>query len=89
MGVYTVPDARRQGISKAVFKRALEFSFDSAETEKKSCLVAILAREDNDVAIGMYERLGFSNLDYVQADGNALLYMFKARKDSAVESTSS
>ncbi|TQV92408.1 GNAT family acetyltransferase [Cordyceps javanica] len=80
-GVYTAPEARRQGIAKAVFETALAFSFASAEAERKSCLVSILAREENEVAIGMYRRMGFVDLSYVQDDGNAVLYMFKARTE--------
>ncbi|KAK8150911.1 hypothetical protein G3M48_004591 [Beauveria asiatica] len=77
--VYTAADARRQGIAKAVFEKALAFSFSTAETEGKSCLVSILAREENEVAIDMYLRMGFIDLSYVEDDGNAVLYMFKAR----------
>ncbi|KAJ4159359.1 uncharacterized protein LMH87_008264 [Akanthomyces muscarius] len=89
-GVYTAPDARRQGIAKAVFEKALAFSFAAAEMEGKSCLVSIYAREENEVAIGMYQRMGFVDLSYVEADGNAVLYMFKAREEAtSTDSTES
>ncbi|KAM3487878.1 hypothetical protein MY3957_008817 [Beauveria namnaoensis] len=79
--VYTAADARRQGIAKAVFEKALAFSFSTAETEGKSCLVSISAREENQVAIDMYLRMGFIELSYVE-DGDAVLYMFKARPEA-------
>lgn len=86
-GVYTAPDARRRGIAKAVFDKALAFAFAAAEAEEKSCLVSIYAREENEVAIGMYQRMGFVDLSFVEADGNAVLYMFKAREPTSIEST--
>lgn len=86
-GVYTAPDARRRGLARAVFETALAFSFAAAEAQGRSCLVSILAREENAVAIGMYKRMGFVDLSYVEADGNTVLYMFKAR--SGVEDAES
>lgn len=78
-GVYTAQDARRRGIAKAVFEKAMAYSFASAAAEGKACLVSILAREENEVAIGMYERMGFVNIDYESGDGNTVLFMFRER----------
>ncbi|KAJ6786726.1 hypothetical protein PWT90_09664 [Aphanocladium album] len=88
-GVYTAPDARRQGIAKAVFERALDYAFATAEAEGKSCLVSVLARADNEVAIGIYQRMGFIDLSYATDNDNAEMYMFKAREDASAETTSS
>lgn len=76
-GVYTIPCARRQGISKSVFKAAVEFAYAAAEAEEKSCLVTIVARSQNEVAVAMYQRLGFTALSYVNDSGNVTLYMLR------------
>ncbi|ATY59265.1 Acyl-N-acyltransferase [Cordyceps militaris] len=81
-GVYTARDARRQGLAKGVFEAALAFAFAEAAAEGKSCLVSILVREENELAMGMYARMGFGDLGYVEADGNAVMYMFKARPEA-------
>ncbi|OAA53681.1 Acyl-CoA N-acyltransferase [Cordyceps fumosorosea ARSEF 2679] len=85
-GVYTARDARRRGIARAVFARALAFSFETAAAEGKSCLVSILVREENEVAIGMYRRMGFVDVGYAEVDGNTVLYMFKGREEPNLDS---
>lgn len=81
-GVYTAQHARRQGLSKAVFKGMMEYAFKSAEEEGKSCLVTILARDANALAVGMYKRMGFTAIEYVNDDGNLVLYLLKREDES-------
>lgn len=53
--VATHPDFRRQGLSRAVMKRLLEFATENGLTS-----VALDVRVSNAGAIGLYEGLGFS-----------------------------
>lgn len=77
--VYTAREARRRGVAKAVFTRALEYAFETAEKEGKSCLVTLLAKHENAVAIGMYEKMGLEKIEYVDDSENVLLYTWKRR----------
>jgi ribosomal protein S18 acetylase RimI-like enzyme len=53
--VYVHPDFRGQGLAKAIVAAALEASFEKGATK------AVLQVEaNNDIAIGVYESLGFS-----------------------------
>lgn len=58
-GVYTAPQARRKGVMRALISKALEFGFDVALSEGRSCLVTVLAMKDNTAAIKLYEQAGF------------------------------
>lgn len=58
-GVFTLPEARRQGIAAAVMEAAMEHVLKEGEPRGSDCLLAVVVYTANDGANSWYEEMGF------------------------------
>ena len=77
-GVWTLPEARRRGISVAVSELAKEWAHKQAAAAGRDCLLTALAYDTNAAAIALYEKVGFTRCDGAEP-GTVLLKMVLPR----------
>ena len=58
-GMFTLPEARGQGIARALLEAAKKFGVYQAEASAKDLVISIAVDEDNAPARSLYERCGF------------------------------
>ncbi|KAI1459395.1 hypothetical protein F4805DRAFT_455878 [Annulohypoxylon moriforme] len=58
-GVYTTPEARGQGIAKALIKTASEQALNSAKRQDKQLSLSVVVYASNNAAIALYENCGY------------------------------
>jgi ribosomal protein S18 acetylase RimI-like enzyme len=58
-GMFTLPEARGQGIAKALIEAAKKFCATQAQTSGKDHVLSIAVEEDNLPAKALYQRCGF------------------------------
>jgi GNAT superfamily N-acetyltransferase len=59
-GVWTLPAARRRGISLALLATARTWAAGEAATRSRDCLLTVIAYEANPAAVAFYVKAGFS-----------------------------
>lgn len=77
-GVFTLPDARRQGIANDVMKNGTQYAVRSAAAQGRNCLLTVDVYTDNASAKLHYEKAGFVVFSEGQDNGRptAELAMF-------------
>jgi ribosomal protein S18 acetylase RimI-like enzyme len=57
--VFTMPEARRKGLSKAVIERSIKYIMDEAQTRNRETIFSVIVDTDNLPARALYESVGF------------------------------
>jgi ribosomal protein S18 acetylase RimI-like enzyme len=57
--IFTLPEARRRGISKALIKRSIKHTTDEARAKNKDIIFSVIVDTDNLKAKALYESVGF------------------------------
>ena len=68
-GVFTLPEARRQGIANAVMTAGTQFAVHAAAAQGKDCLLTVDVYTDNASAKLHYEKAGFAVFSEGQDNG--------------------
>lgn len=84
-GVWTLPEARRKGISAALSSLAKEWAISQADAAGRDGLLTVLAYEANTSAIALYEKKGFVRCE-VREPGS---YVQRRRSISSTETSAS
>lgn len=58
-GMFTLPEARRQGLGQKLIERGIAFASNEAKMARKEFVVSIAVEADNIPANKLYERCGF------------------------------
>jgi len=61
-GMFTLPQARGQGIAKALIKKGLEYASTQAARSGKPFVASLVVDNDNLAAKALYEKCGFSTI---------------------------
>ena len=69
--MFTLPEARSQGIAQALIERAIKYGFDQAARIEKTFAASILVDKDNPAARGLYAKCGFVPFKEELLDGES------------------
>ncbi|KAH7330311.1 acyl-CoA N-acyltransferase [Rhexocercosporidium sp. MPI-PUGE-AT-0058] len=58
-GMFTLPEARGQGIAKALLQKSLEYGSEEARKTRMSFVASIVVDDDNPPAKALYSKCGF------------------------------
>lgn len=65
LGIFTLPNARRQGISRALIRESIALARSEAELKGRDVLVSVVAEAENTAARRLYESCGFKAVERV------------------------
>jgi len=58
--MFTLPEARGQGIAKTLIEKAIQYGSDQAAKSEKAFTATLVVDDDNQTARALYEKCGFS-----------------------------
>jgi ribosomal protein S18 acetylase RimI-like enzyme len=77
VGFWVSPEARRQGIGKALIEKALDWANQRVEEQERFKSVVLGVCKDNWAARGLYEKCGFTRAGTGPEEAQEILYTYK------------